>query len=130
MSFSDYLENEVLDHVLNDGTYTPPTIYAGYSTADPGEDATGLAEPTDAAYARVAAAAAVWNAASGGSKSNASTIEFPTATENQGEITHACLFDALTGGNLLMSGALTVAKAIASGSTPRFTAGQFVVTLG
>ena len=39
-SFANYWENEILDHLFGKGSYTPPTIYVGLSTADPADDAT------------------------------------------------------------------------------------------
>jgi hypothetical protein len=130
MSFADYWENEILDHILNDGAYTAPTIYAGVSTADPGDDGATLAEPSGNGYARVTTAAADWNAASGGNKTNANAIAFPTASGNWGTITYFCLFDALTTGHLLASGLLAVEKTITSGQSLRFPAASVTVTLG
>ena len=50
--FSDYWENKILDHIFGKGSYTPPTIYVGLSTADPTDDGSGLAEPSGNGYAR------------------------------------------------------------------------------
>lgn len=105
-SFSDFWENEILDHVFGKGSYTPPTIYVGLSTADPTDDGTGLAEPPGNGYARVATAAADWNAASGGAMSNANPITFPQATGPWGTITHFAIFDAASAGNMLAHGRL------------------------
>jgi len=129
MSFADFWENEILDHIFGKGSYTPPTIYVGLSTADPGEDGSGLSEPSGGNYARVATAAADWNAAAAGVIDNANDIVFNEATGSWGNITHAALFDAETGGNLLASGALLQSKQIDSGDTPKFPAGDFDVTL-
>jgi hypothetical protein len=130
MSFADYLEDEILDHILNDGAYTAPTIFVGVSTVNPGDDASGLAEPSGNGYARVETAAADWNAASGGSKTNANAITFPTASGSWGTLTYVALFDAASSGNLLASGALTASKAIASGQALRFPASSLTVSLG
>jgi hypothetical protein len=132
MSFANYLEDEILDHLFGKGSYTPPTIYVGLSTADPGEDAAGLAEPSGNGYARVSTAAGDWNTSSGGSISNANDVTFPQATGSWGTVSHAALFDAATSGNMLASGALSASKAIASGDTPYFaggTPGDLVTTL-
>ena len=128
-SFSDHWENEILDHLFGKGSYTPPTIYVGLSTADPGDDGTGLSEPSGNGYARVTTAAADWNAASGGALDNAGAIEFAEATGNWGTVTHFALFDAATSGNLLAHGSLTQSKTIASGDTARFQAGDLDVSL-
>jgi hypothetical protein len=129
-SFADYWENEILDHIFGKGSYTPPTIYVGLSTAEPLDDASGLAEPSGNAYARVQTSASHWNAATGGSLDNANDITFPQATGNWGTITHFALFDAATGGNMLAHGALSQSKAIGAGDTAKFEAGDLDVSLG
>lgn len=128
-SFADYWENEILDHVFGKGSYTPPTIYVGLSTADPTDDGSGLVEPTGNAYARVSTLAADWNVASGGALDNANDITFSEATGSWGTITHFALFDAATGGNMLAHGALSASKAIGSGDVAKFAAGDLDVSL-
>jgi hypothetical protein len=128
-SFADYWENEILDHLFGKGSYTPPTIYVGLSTADPTDDTSGLAEPSGGSYARVATAGADWNVASGGAIDNTNDITFPEATGNWGTITHFVLFDAASAGNMLAHGALSVSKSISSGDTAKFAAGDLDVTL-
>ncbi len=128
-SFTDYWENEILDHIFGKGSYTPPTIYVGLSTADPLDDASGLAEPSGNGYARVQTSASDWNAASGGSLDNASDITFAQATGNWGTVTHFALFDAATGGNMLAHGTLGQSKAIDSSNAARFEAGDLDMSL-
>lgn len=128
-SFSDYWENEILDHLFNKSTYTPPTIHVGLSATDPGDDGAGLSEPNGNGYARVQMEAADWNMATGGLLDNASVITFNTATGNWGMLTHFALFDAASGGNMLAHGTLVEAKVIGSGDTARFAAGALDVTL-
>ncbi len=70
-SFSNYWENEVLDHLFGKGVYAPPTIYVALSAADPGENGSGLDEPDGNGYARACTAAGDWNAANGGLLDNA-----------------------------------------------------------
>jgi len=128
-SFSDYLEDEVLDHVTGKGAYTSPTVYVALSTADPTDDASGMAEPSGDAYARVETSASDWDASSGGATANATAITFPEATGNWGTITHFALYDASTGGNMLMHGALDASRSITNGITPRFAIGELDITL-
>lgn len=128
-SFADYWENEILDHIFGKDNYTPPTIYVGLSTTDPGDDASGLAEPSGSAYARVQTSTSDWNTASGGSLDNANDITFPQATGYWGTITHFALFDAATGGNMLAHGALGQSKSIYSGDTARFEVGDLDISL-
>jgi len=128
-SFSDYWENEVLDHLFGKGSYSPPAIHLALSTADPGDDGTGLSEPSGDGYARAVTSAVDWSLASGGALANADAIEFPEASGAWGTVTHFALFDATTGGNLLAHGALAHAKAIGSGDSARFAAGDLEIHL-
>lgn len=128
-SFANFWENEILDHVFGKGAYTPPTIYVGLSTADPTDSGSGLAEPSGNGYARVQTAAADWDPSSGGALDNANDITFPPASGSWGTVTHFALFDAATSGNMLAHGQLTVAKAIGSGDTAKFAAGDLDVSL-
>ena len=127
--FSDYWENKILDHIFGKANYSPPTIYVALSTSDPQDNASGLAEPGGDAYARVQTSASDWNAASGGSLDNTTNIIFPQATGNWGTITHFALFDAATGGHLLMYGALSQPQTIDSGKTIKFAAGDLNINL-
>lgn len=128
-SFSDYLEDELLDHVFGKGSYTPPTIYIALSTADPLDDGSGLAEPSGNGYARAQTAGTDWNAASGGAIDNANAIAFNEATGSWGTVTHFALMDAASGGNVLVHGVLSASKSIGSGDTAEFAAGDLDVSL-
>jgi len=128
-SFSDYWENKILDHIFGKGSYTPPTIYVGLSTADPTDDGSGLAEPSGNAYARTQTSSSDWNAASNGSLDNGSDITFAQATGSWGTITHFALFDAATAGNMLAHGVLSQPKTIGNSDTARFQAGDLDISL-
>jgi hypothetical protein len=128
-SFSDYLENKILDHIVGKTSYTMPTAYVALSTADPLDTGAGLAEPSGGAYARVATAGGDWNAAASGAIDNANAITFPTATASWGTISHFAIMDAATSGNMLAHGALTASKVIGNGDTATFAAGDIDITL-
>jgi hypothetical protein len=127
--FSDYWENKILDHIFGKGSYTPPTIYVGLSTADPTDAGSGLAEPSGNGYTRVQTSACDWNAASNGTLKNSSDIIFNQATGNWGTITHFALFDAATTGNMLAYGVLSQSKSISESDTARFEAGDLQISL-
>jgi len=129
MSFSDYLELKVLEHVTGKTAFTMPAAYIGLSTADPLDTGSGLAEPVGGAYARVATTATDWATAAAGAISNATILTFAAATASWGTITHFAIFDALTAGNLLGSGILTVSKTVGNGDTVSFAVGQLTITL-
>ena len=125
MSFSDYLENKVLLHVFGGTAYTAPTtLYVALFTTDPGEAGTGT-EVTGGSYARRTATFSVTTSTA----TNTAAIEFPTATASWGTITYAAVYDALSGGNLLGSGALTTSKTINSGDVLRIPASSLNITL-
>jgi len=137
MSFSDYLEVELLDQIVGKTDYTMPTAYIALCTADPTDAGTG-ADCNEVAnannYARVATDGDDWNAAASGSISNAEDITFPQASGSWGTVTHFAIIDSTTygEGNLLASGALDSSKAIGNGDTPKFaggTPGALVITL-
>ena len=129
MSFADFWEDEVLDHLFGKGSYSPPTIWVGLSTADPLDDESGLAEPSGNNYARVETSGSDWDAASGGATANATAITFPAASGSWGTVTHICLFDASSAGNLLASVALDSSQAVTTDQIPRFSTGEIDVTL-
>lgn len=122
MSFSTTVDQALLDYFL--ATYT--TLYAGYSTTTPAKDGTGVTEPSGTTgYARVNVTGF---ARTDSEIDNDADITFPEATSDQGTITHAVLYDAATAGNMLWFGALSSSKAITTGDTPRFQAGDFNLT--
>lgn len=124
-AMSDYLENKILDHVLANTTYTSPTtVYIGLSTGSFADDNSGT-ELTGNGYARQAMA---FDAAVSGATDNTSNVDFPAATASWGTVSHYGLFDASTGGNLLIHGAFTASKAIGTGDVLRIAAGELDIT--
>lgn len=129
-SFSNFWENEILDHVFGKGIYTPPTnIFVALSTADPTDSGGNIAEPSGGSYARKSTAPADWDAAASGALDNANAITFVEATGSWGTITHFALFDALTAGNMLAHGSLPTSKIIDNGDVASFAAGDLDVSL-
>ncbi|HSW46502.1 MAG TPA: hypothetical protein VLM89_13120 [Phycisphaerae bacterium] len=130
-SFSNYWENEILDHVFGKGSYTPPTIHVGLCSADPTDAGTGSScnELSGNGYARVETSAASWDTASGGALSNAAAVTFPQASGEWTAATHFALFDAPTGGNMLAHGSLSASKTVQIGDTASFAIGALDVSL-
>jgi len=131
-TFGDFLEDELLDHVFGDASYSAPaTLYVGLSTADPTDDGSGIAEPGGGSYARVAVTnnATNWPAASGGAKANGTAITFPQASASWGTVTHFIIMDATSGGNMLAHAALDASKTVDSGDTLSFAVGELDITL-
>lgn len=127
MSFSNYAEGKVLDHVFGISAYTQPSLYVALSTTDPTDAGTGITEPSGDGYARVAHSG--WSR-SGDTVSNSSEVTFPQATASWGTITHFAVFDALTGGNMVAHGALASGgEAVNTDATPKFAVGDLSFTL-
>jgi hypothetical protein len=129
-SKSNYLELELLDHVLGGADYTrPATVYAALFTAAP-TDSGGGTEVTGGSYARVSITnnSTNWPAASAGAKSNGTAITFVQATANWGTVVAIGIFDASTSGNLLFWADLGTSKAINNGDTANFAIGDIVIT--
>ncbi len=134
MSWSDQLENDILDHVLGGATYTQvTTIYIGLSTAVTSDNVDSLAEPSGNGYARIGLSNAVanWAAAAAGVKQNNAIYTFPEASGSWGTVVQFLIWDHLTNAaasNLIAAGSLAVSKAITAGDTPRFPINSLSVT--
>jgi hypothetical protein len=123
---SNYLENNLLDHVLRGTSYTSPaTVYVGLYTSDPGDDDSGT-EVSGGSYARQILSVTT---ASGGIVTSSADVTFPQATANWGTISHIGLLDALTSGNLLMHTPLTTSKAIETGDIFKIATGSLTAQL-
>lgn len=131
---STYFENKIIDHMLRNQAFTPPTtIYVALFTSSTGlENNSGVTgEVSGGSYARQACAL---DAASNGASQNTSEITFPTATANWGTITHMALVDHAsnttwgTNVNVLMWTALNVSKVVNQDDIFKFAAGDIDVT--
>ena len=124
-AMSDYLENEILDHILGTGSYTMASgIYVGLATVSFNDDASG-AELSCKGYIRKVA---TFNAAASGAADNSGAVEFPAATSSWGTVSHFGLFDAVSGGNLLIHGAFTTPKLIDTGDILKISAGDLDIS--
>ena len=124
--FTNYLENKLLDHVLNNASFTSPTtVYVGLFTAAPTDTASGT-EVSGNSYARQVLSVST---ASDGVVTSDSDITFPQATGNWGTIVALGVHDALSSGNLLMYTDLTTSKTIETGDILKVSTGSFTVSL-
>lgn len=128
-SFSDYTENLLLNWLLTTNSATRPTAwFVGLFTAAP-SDTGGGTEVTGNGYARVATGT-MSISGTATTASNAAAIEFAAASGgNWGTITHAAIFDASSGGNMLAWAPLTTSRTINSGDVFRIPASSLTVTL-
>ena len=131
-SFSNYLENAVLNHIFGDGTLTitAPT-YLALCTSVPDDTSTGstIVEANYTGYERKSIAAADMSAAGSGSKTNGNAITFAACTVGSSTVIGWALCDAATAGNVLCWGTAT-STVISTTQTPATIAiGGLVVTL-
>jgi len=134
---SDYLEKEVLDHVLGEGARdftSPATLYIALFTGDTQlETNNPTLEVSGNNYSRTAVS---FNAAASGSATNDGAVTFPTASGgNFGTITHVAVVDHAsntnwgTGVNVLFYGALSVDKTVTDGDTFQISDQQLTISL-
>lgn len=140
-AMSDYLENKLVDHIFRAQSFAAPTnLYVGLLTAAP-SDSGGGTEVSGNNYGRatVANSLANWagtqsagstvaSSGTGGQTSNNNAITFATPSGTWGTVTHFGIYDAVTGGNLLFWGALTISKTINQSDTVTFPAASLTIT--
>ena len=128
-SFSDYTENLVLTYLFTNGSVTRPTAwYVGLFTAAP-SDTGGGTEVSGSGYVRKVTGT-ITVSGTGTTATNSAAIEFAAASGgNWGTVTHAAIFDAETGGNMLAWAQLTTARTINDGDVFRVPASSLTVTL-
>lgn len=105
------------------------STYLSLHTQEPGED--GLGEVSGNAYSRIEVANSQWTVDSGGRVSNNAALSFAAATGVWGTITHIGLWDARTGGNILLDDQLTAnltPTAAVNNDTVTFAIGEITIT--
>ena len=125
--------NTLLNLILGATAFTSPTsIFVALYTATP-TSAGGGTEATGGGYSRTSVTnnTTNWPNASGGVKSNGTSIAWAAATGNWSSgsnLTGAALLDASSAGNMYYFGDLTTAKPVLSGDTPSFATSALSVT--
>lgn len=126
MSFTDYLESNLMNLVFRNVAWTPPTtVYLALFTTATADSGVAGTEVAGGSYARQPVAFAT--TATIGLLVSSADVEFlnmPAAN-----VTHGALMTALTGGSQMAQGPLAVAQLLASGNAIRFLAGQVQVQL-
>jgi len=126
MSFTNFLETEILDHVFAGAAYSAPaTKYLALFTAISDGEAGSVTELSGDAYSRQSVAFTT----SGATTSNNAAVEFPTATGDWGTVTHVGVYDAVSSGNLMCYATLSSSKAIDTGDVFRVPSGDLDITL-
>jgi len=127
-TLSTALNNKLLDHILKTTPFVVPTnVYVSLYSVAP-TAAGGGTEISGNGYARIVMN--VWDAGASGASENTNVITFPTATGSDWASAVAYgLHDAVTGGNFLGWGDLTVAKTVTVGDTAEFAVGALDITI-
>lgn len=111
------------------------SIYVGLSTSAPLADGTNVTEPVGNGYARVLLGNASqeltqkMGTVANGHVENDEIIYFPEATGSWGTITHFCIFDRDSGGNLLAFGALSTPIQPVANTIPIIRVGELSLSL-
>jgi len=133
MSFTDYMENALLDHLFDAASSPASGIsnwYVALSTTTPNDDGTNFTEPSGNGYDRAAINNGTgFNPASGGSIDNAAAVTFPQATGPWGTVTHFGIYDASSLGNLIATGALSSSQAVITNNVLTIPIGELVINL-
>ena len=103
------------------------SAFVSLHTSDPLD--TGGSEVSGGSYARQGPTAFANAGNNPTVSSNSAIVTFPVATANWGTISHFSIWDAVTAGNYLGSGAVTTPKAVTSGDTARFAANALTITV-
>lgn len=117
MSLSNFLEDELLDHIRGSAYTSPSSLNVKLHTGDPGEAGTSNAA------GETTRKVVTFAAASGGSMSGSgSPVAEWTNVSTTETITHFSIWDNISAGNCLGSGALNASAALTAGDTLQLTA--------
>lgn len=127
---SDYLANQILDHIMKNGNWSNSnpaagTVYISLHTDSP---VTTTNEVTDSfAYARQDAS---FDGAAARATDNSSAIEWAESTGNWDTISHVAIYDtdSYRAGNQLFWGPLSASKQIENGDVFRIKEGELDVS--
>lgn len=124
---SDYAEVAVLNALLRNVALQVTQSYSSLHTADPG-DTPAANELTDSGYVRKAVTFSAPTAGAGTTSNSADVTFNAIADAGPFVVTHVGLWDASSGGNMLISAALSASKSFSQNDVPRFPTGSLTVT--
>lgn len=139
-AFTDYAENQLLDYLFRgQAAPTLPTSWFFGLVTVAGSDSAAGTEVTGGSYARVGVARSLANFAgtqgagttvassgTGGTTSNNVVVTFAAPTANWGSVVGFEIWDALTGGNRWVYGAVAPNKTVNNGDpAPNYPAATF-----
>lgn len=125
-----YFLNQVMGNLFKTKTTPalPQEFFIGLSSTAPAVDGSGVSEPASSAgYNRVKLE--VLGVPTNGVIVNDSAISFDESTANWGTMTHFVIFDAKTGGNLLMYDTLSNSRNVEAATIVTLKKGSLSLTL-
>ena len=135
---TNYLEEKLIDHLFKAVAYShssPSTWHVGLHTAAFGDDSSGGTEVSTSGtnYARIAVTrgSGFTRASSSDARTveNAANVVFGVPSANWGQVTHVGIYDATTGGNMIIEAQLQFAKTINNvDPATKFQAGELKFT--
>jgi hypothetical protein len=115
MSISNYAELKILEHTTGKTAWTIPTnVYIKLHTGDAGEAG------TTAAASETTRKVAAWATAASGSIATSATLEWTNVAATE-TYTHWSMWDDVSAGNCLWTGALSSSAAVTAGDTFQIT---------
>lgn len=122
--------NRVMGNVFNVNTNPglPTNYYIGLSTSAPNVSGGNVTEPTGGNYARVRLSSLAASGTAGVVTNNAA-VSFSESSAAWGTMTHFVIFDASTGGNLLMYDTLSTARAVEANTIVTIKTNSLTLTL-
>lgn len=125
---TEYYQRQVIRLVYGTASASRPTYYLGLSKTAPTASGTNVSEPASSTgYARIALQNLTESSAS--TVTNSAAIMFPESNGDWGVMTHFVIFDAATGGHLLMYGALPRSRSIEAQSTVTLAQGALTLSI-
>jgi len=124
-SISDFLENELLDHIFNVAYSNVATVYLGLAESDLADDESG----TETSYTGYDREAITFGAAASRVITQSGDVTFDQNTGSAVDITHWGIFDTLSGGDLLAHGAFSATVEVANNNTPKVATTEITVTV-
>lgn len=139
-AMSNYLENRIIDHIFRGFAFAViPRTYISLHSSDPTEAGLTSNEVGGSGYTRATqlsnavnwlssnSSASGESTGSSGQTSNNVAITFPTPNGDWGTVTHFGVWDAPTGGNMLLKGQLTLPRTINTADVVSFPVSTLVV---
>lgn len=123
MSLSNFLEDKLLDLAFNGTAYSgQSTVYVKLHLGDPGEAG------TNNAATHTTRAAVTFGASSGGVVTSDSAASFTNVAATE-TYTHVSVWDHVSAGNCMGSGALLAPQSVSAGDNYSIPSGQLTVAI-